>query len=32
MFKKYGREEIESLRWDNAAEKIIEIYKNIIIN
>ena len=32
MFKKYGREEIENLRWDNAAEKIIEIYNIIKIN
>lgn len=30
MFRKQGREEIENLRWDNAAEKIIEVYKSIV--
>ena len=30
MFRKYGREEVDNLKWDNSAQKIIEIYNSII--
>lgn len=30
MFRKYGREEVENLKWENSAKKIIDIYKTII--
>jgi glycosyltransferase involved in cell wall biosynthesis len=26
MFQKYGREEVEKLKWENAAQKVREIY------
>jgi len=30
MFKKHGREEVDNLKWENTAAKIIEIYKSLI--
>lgn len=30
MFKKYGREEVENLKWENSAQKIIQIYQSLI--
>jgi len=30
MFRKYGREEVDSLKWDNSAKNIVDIYKTII--
>jgi glycogen synthase len=30
MFRKYGRDEVDSLKWDNAAGKITEIYNTLI--
>ncbi|MBN2484654.1 MAG: glycosyltransferase family 4 protein [Bacteroidales bacterium] len=29
-FRQYGKEEVESLKWDNAASKIKDIYKSIV--
>jgi glycogen(starch) synthase len=29
MFEKYGREEVEQLRWDKAASQVIEIYRRL---
>jgi glycosyltransferase involved in cell wall biosynthesis len=26
MFVKYGKEEVDNLKWDNAAAKVIEVY------
>jgi glycosyltransferase involved in cell wall biosynthesis len=30
MFKRYGKVEVENLKWDNSAKKLIEIYKSLI--
>ena len=30
MFKKYGKEEVENLKWENAALKIKEIYEPLV--
>ena len=30
MFKKYGKQEVESLKWEDAALKVIQIYNKII--
>lgn len=30
MFKKYGREEVDQLKWDNAAAKVNQIYKQVL--
>ncbi len=30
MFVKYGKQEVENLKWENAAKKIIEVYKKAI--
>ena len=30
MFKKYGKQEVENLRWENSAYKVNEIYKSLI--
>ncbi len=30
MFKKYGRQEVENLKWDNSAKMVIDIYRSII--
>lgn len=30
MFKKYGKEEVENMKWENAALKVYDIYKSII--
>lgn len=32
MFEKYGKEEVEQLRWDNAASRVIEVYQKLIKN
>jgi glycosyltransferase involved in cell wall biosynthesis len=32
MFKRYGREEVDNLKWDNSAKKLIEIYQSLIHN
>ena len=26
MFVKYGKDEVDNLKWDNAAEKVLEVY------
>ncbi len=30
MFKKYGREEVDNLKWENSAQKIIQLYQSLI--
>lgn len=30
MFKEYGKEEVENLRWENAALKVNEVYQSVI--
>ncbi len=30
MFKKYGKQEVENLKWEDAALKVIDIYNNLI--
>jgi len=30
MFKKYGKQEVESLRWENSAFKVKEVYKSLV--
>ncbi len=30
MFKKYGREEVDNLKWDNSAKILISIYQSLI--
>ena len=30
MFKKYGKQEVESLKWEDAALKVIQVYNKII--
>ncbi|MCF0207197.1 MAG: glycosyltransferase, partial [Bacteroidales bacterium] len=30
MFKKYGKQEVENLRWDNSAYHINEVYKSVV--
>ncbi len=30
MFKRHGRQEVENLKWDNSAKKLIEIYQSLI--
>lgn len=30
MFRRYGRDEVENLKWDNSAQRIIDIYSSII--
>ncbi|MDD3687757.1 MAG: glycosyltransferase family 4 protein [Bacteroidales bacterium] len=32
MFKKYGKQEVENLRWENSAYKVNEVYKQIANN
>lgn len=32
MFKKYGKQEVENLRWENSAYKVNEVYKQITNN
>lgn len=29
MFRKYGREEVNNLKWDNAAFKVVEVYESL---
>ena len=29
MFKKYGRSEVENLKWDHAAHRVNEIYRDV---
>ncbi|HEY9113882.1 MAG TPA: glycosyltransferase family 4 protein [Bacteroidales bacterium] len=31
MFKKYGKEEVENLKWENAALKIKEVYEPLVV-
>ncbi len=31
MFVKYGREEVDNLKWENAAKKILDVYKSVVI-
>ncbi|MBI9034769.1 MAG: glycosyltransferase family 4 protein [Bacteroidales bacterium] len=31
MFKKYGKEEVDNLKWEHAAHKIMDIYKELTI-
>ena len=30
MFKKYGKEEVDNLKWENSAEKVKEVYDSVI--
>jgi len=30
MFKKYGKQEVESLKWENAAQKVIQVYNKLL--
>jgi len=30
MFRKYGKEEVENIKWDHAAEKVRDVYLNVI--
>jgi glycosyltransferase involved in cell wall biosynthesis len=30
MFKKYGKAEVESIKWDHAGKKVIEIYNSLL--
>jgi glycogen synthase len=32
MFYRYGKDEVDSLKWDNAAVKVLEVYKKAIGN
>jgi glycosyltransferase involved in cell wall biosynthesis len=32
IFKKYGKEEVDNLKWENAAAKIVHLYNNLISN
>ena len=29
MFRKHGREEVDDLKWENAAEKVKEVYNHV---
>jgi glycosyltransferase involved in cell wall biosynthesis len=29
MFRKYGKDEVDSLKWDNAAYKVIQVYESL---
>ncbi|NMD01421.1 MAG: glycosyltransferase family 4 protein, partial [Bacteroidales bacterium] len=29
MFRRYGREEVDNLKWDNSAQHIIDIYNSL---
>jgi len=31
MFIKYGRDEVDNLKWENAAKKILDVYKSVVI-
>ncbi|MDR2557139.1 MAG: glycosyltransferase family 4 protein [Bacteroidales bacterium] len=30
MFKRYGTQEVENLRWENAAKKVVNVYKGVL--
>jgi glycosyltransferase involved in cell wall biosynthesis len=30
MFKKYGKQEVENLKWENSAYKVSEVYKSVV--
>jgi glycogen synthase len=30
MFRKYGKEEVENIKWDHAAEKVKDVYLNLV--
>ena len=30
MFKKFGKQEVENLRWENSAYKVVDVYKSLI--
>lgn len=32
MFRKYGREEVDRLKWKNAAKKVLSVYKTVLQN
>lgn len=32
MFREYGKKEVDSIKWDNAAKRIKEVYKNLSEN
>lgn len=32
MFLRYGKNEVDNLKWDNAASKVLEVYKQVTIN
>ena len=32
MFKHFGKEEVDNLKWENSAQKVNEVYKNVLNN
>jgi len=32
MFTKYGKTEVDNLKWDNAAFKVVEVYNSLLNN
>ena len=32
MFIKYGKQEVDNMKWDNSASKVKSVYENVIIN
>jgi hypothetical protein len=30
MFKTYGKEEVENMKWENSALKVNEVYKSVV--
>ena len=32
MFKRYGKQEVENLRWENSAYNVLEVYKSVVKN
>jgi len=29
IFRKYGKKEVDNLKWDNAAVKVVQVYKTL---
>ncbi|MCK9618673.1 MAG: glycosyltransferase family 4 protein [Lentimicrobiaceae bacterium] len=32
MFSQHGKGEVENLKWENAAQKVVEVYESVVIN
>jgi hypothetical protein len=30
MFKKYGKEEVDNLKWENSARQVRDVYQSVI--